>query len=203
MSVLRRVFGPSRSEIWRQLAEEIGGRYVEGGLWQGARVQGSHGEWTVTLDTFTVPVHKTYVTYTRMRAPYVNPDGFRFTIYRKNIFSGMAAFLGMQDVEIGDRAFDDDFVVKATDEGRARTLFSSPRLRELIDAQRNIHLSVKDDEGCFGARFPDGVDELYFAVPGVIHDVERLKLLYELFAETLDRLCTVGSAYQRDPGVVL
>ena len=203
MSVLRRVFGPSRSEIWRQLAEEIGARYVEGGLWQGSRVQGSHGEWTVTLDTYTVPVGKTYVTYTRMRAPYVNLDGFRFTVYRKNIFSGLATFLGMQDVEIGDRAFDDEFVIKATDEGRARTLFSSPRLRELIDAQRNVHFSVKDDEGCFSANFPDGVDELYFAVPGVIHDVERLKLLYELFAETLDRLCVVGSAYQRAPGVTL
>ena len=203
MSVLRRVFGPSRSEIWRQLAEEIGGRYVEAGLRQGARVQGSHGEWTVTLDTYTVPVGKTYVTYTRMRAPYVNPDGFRFTVYRRNIFSGMATFLGMQDVEIGDRAFDEAFVIKATDEGRVRTLFSSPRLRELIDAQRNVHFSVKDDEGCFGANFPDGVDELYFAVPGVIHDVERLKLLYELFAETLDRLCVVGSAYQRAPGVTL
>src|SRR5688572_3514643 len=203
MSVLRRMFGPSRGEIWRQLAEEIGGRYVEGGLWRGARVQGSHGEWTVTLDTFTVPAGKTYITYTRMRAPYVNPDGFRFTIYRKSIFSGIATFLGMQDVEIGNGAFDDGFVIKATDEGRARTFFSSPRLRELINAQRNIHLSVKDDEGCFGAMFPDGVDQLYFAVPGVIHDVERLKLLYELFAETLDRLCVVGSAYQRAPGVTL
>jgi hypothetical protein len=133
----------------------------------------------------------------------VNPDGFRFTVSRKNIFSGIATFLGMQDVEIGDRAFDDEFVIKATDEGRARTLFSSPRLRELIDSQRTVHFSVKDDEGCFGANFPAGVDELYFAVPGVIHDVERLKLLYELFAETLDRLCVVGSAYQRAPGVTL
>src|SRR5687767_4161231 len=144
MSVLRRVFGPSRSEIWRQLAEEIGGRYVEGGLWRGDRVQGSHGEWTVTLDTYTVPVGKTYVTYTRMRAPYVNPDGFRFTVYRKSVFSGVATFLGMQDIDIGDPEFDHDFVIKGTDEGRVRTLFSSPSLRQLINAQRNIHLTVKD-----------------------------------------------------------
>jgi len=198
-----RMFGPSKSEIWRQLGEEIGGQYVEGGLWRGDRVQGSHGAWTVTLDTYTVQVGKTYVTFTRMRAPYVNPDGFRFTVYRRSIFSGIATFLGMQDIDIGAPEFDDDFVIKGTDEGRVRTLFSSPRLRELIDAQRNIHLSVKDDEGWFGARFPEGVDELYFAVPGVIRDVERLKLLYELFAEMLDRLCTVGSAHQRDPGVAL
>ena len=63
--------------------------------------------------------------------------------------------------------------------------------------------NVKDDEGWFGAKFPEGVDELYFAVAGVIADVTRLKLLYELFAETLDRLCAIGSAYERDPGVAL
>ena len=196
-----RLFGPSNKEIWRQLSAEIGGEYVGG--WRGSKVHGSHGEWTVTLDTFVVPAGKAYIPFTRMRAPYVNPEGFRFTIYRKSIFSGIATALGMQDIRIGDSSFDDDFVIKGTHEDRVRTLFSSPRLRELIDAQRSIHLSVKDDEGWFGAKFPDGVDELYFAVPGVIADLERLKLLYELFAETLDRLCEIGSAYQRDPGVVL
>jgi hypothetical protein len=201
--MLRRVFGPSRDEVWRQLSAEVGGQYVEAGFCQNARVQASHGEWTLTLDTYTVQAGKSYITYTRMRAPFVNPDGFRFTVYRRSVFSGLATFLGMQDVDVGDPAFDEDFVVKATDEGRVRTLFTSPRLRELIDAQRDIHLSVKDDEGWFGARFPDGVDELYFVVPGVIKDVERLKLLYDLFTETLDRLCAIGSAYQRDPGVAL
>ena len=31
--------------------------------------------------------------------------------------------------------------------------------------------------------------------------VEKLKELYELFAETLDELCRMGSAYSADPGV--
>jgi len=34
---------------------------------------------------------------------------------------------------------------------------------------------------------------------GVIKDVERLKLLYELFSETLDELCRIGSARQTAP----
>jgi hypothetical protein len=40
-------------------------------------------------------------------------------------------------------------------------------------------------------------------VAGVIKDVERLKHLYDLFGETLDELCRIGSAYQSDPGVRL
>jgi hypothetical protein len=198
---LRRLFGPSTRTIWRQLSEDIEGKFVGG--WGGAKVQGTHGEWTVTLDSFVVPAGKTFVHFTRMRAPYVNPDGFRFTIYRRSIFSGVGTWLGMQDIEVGDPAFDDEFVIKGTDDGRVRSLLSNPKLRELIAAQRRLHLTVKDDEGWFGATFPDGVDELYFAVPGVIKDLDRLKNLYELFAETLDQLCAIGSAYEHDPRVAL
>ena len=45
--------------------------------------------------------------------------------------------------------------------------------------------------------------ELHFTVPGVIKDVERLKLLYELFGETLDQLSRIGSAYERNPNVAV
>jgi hypothetical protein len=40
-------------------------------------------------------------------------------------------------------------------------------------------------------------------VVGVIKDVERLKALFELFSETLDQLCRIGSAYERAPDVKL
>ena len=200
---MRKWFGPSRDEIWRQLSEEVGGRYVKGGFRRNARVEVTHGEWTVTLDTYAVSTGKTTVVYTRMRAPYVNPDGFRFTIYRRGMFSDIGKFFGMQDVEVADPAFDRDFIVKGTDEGRLRSLFSSPRLRELLRHQPSIHLSVRDDEGWFGARFPDGVDMLTFVVTGVIKDIDRLKALFELFAATLDELCRIGAAYGRDPEVML
>ena len=201
MTSLRALFGPSTKTIWRQLSEEIDAKFVGG--WRGTKVQAKHGEWTVTLDSYVVPVGKTFMHFTRMRAPYVNPEGVRFTIYRRSVFSSMATWFGMEDIEVGDRAFDEEFVVKGTHPDRVRTLFADPRIRELIAAQPRLHLTVKDDEGWFGAQFPDGADELLFAVPGVIRDIERLKQLYELFAAVLDRLCAIGSAYERDPRVAL
>ena len=84
-----------------------------------------------------------------------------------------------------------------------RELFGSQRIRDLIGAQPTIHLAVKDDEAWFSTHFPAGVDELYFRVGGIIKDVERLKALYQLFAEVLDQLCRIGSAYERDPLVAL
>ena len=82
MSILRQIFGPSKDEIWRQLSDQIGGDFVKVGLFKTTKVEVHHKEWTITLDTDADEEQQ----YTRMRAPYVNKDGFRFTIYRKGIF---------------------------------------------------------------------------------------------------------------------
>jgi hypothetical protein len=203
MSILRTWFGPSRKEIWRQFCDQTGSNYIEGGFWKGDKVEATHDEWTVTLDLYVVSTGKSTITYTRMRAPYVNPDRFRFTVYRKGFFTEIGKWFGMQDVTVGYEEFDRDFVIKGEDEQKLQRLFSSQKIRELIAAQPDIYFSVKDDEGSWRKNFPDGVDELYFQVVGVIKDVERLKLLYELFAETLDELCRMGSAYKQAPPVKL
>lgn len=203
MGMMRTLFGPSREEIWKQLSAEIGAEYTPGDFWTGAKVRADHGQWVVTLDNYTVSTGKATVTYTRMRAPYINPDGFRFTIYRHGFFSELGKFMGMQDVTVGYEDFDRDFVIKGTDREKLRKLFANDRLRELISAQPNVYLKVSDDEGCFGTHFPEGVDELYFAVGEVIKDPQRLRLLFDLFSETLDDLCRMGSAYDRDPGIKL
>jgi len=205
MSTLRQWFGPSRKEIWQQFCTAIGGRYVDGGFWKGDRVEARYGEWTVTLDTFTVSTGKSSTTYTRIRAPYVNPDGFRFAIHRKSIFSDLGKWMGMQDVEVGHPEFDEAFIIKGNDEHKLRALFANPKIRELISTQPAIHFSVRDDENRFwgGRGFPEKVDELYFQVAGIIKDLERLDVLFGLFAETLDELCRIGSAYQDNPRVTL
>jgi hypothetical protein len=203
MNTLRKLFGPSREEIWRQLSAETGAAYVPGGFWKGSKVQAAHNDWTITLDTYAVSTGKTTMVFTRLRAPYVNPDHFRFTIYRRGLFSDIAKWIGMQDIEVGHEGFDRDFIIKGTDERKLRALFDNQRLRELIAAQPQIHFTVKDDEGWSGTAFPADTDELCFHVCGVIKDLERLKLLFDLFAETLDQLCRIGSAYEETPKIKL
>ena len=112
MGFLRKLFGPSKNEIWMQLSHEVNGRFIDGSWSKGSKVEVEHGEWNITLDTYTVSNGKSSTTYTRLRAPYVNKDGFHFTIYRKSVFSGMGKMFGMQDVEVGHKQFDDDFIIK-------------------------------------------------------------------------------------------
>ncbi len=203
MGLLKKLFGPSKNEIWQKLSHEVGGTFKDGGFWHGSKVEIKTGEWTMTLDTYTVSSDDSSTTYTRIRAPYVNKDGSRFTIYRKGFFSSLGKFFGMQDVEVGYPSFDEDFIIKGTDEDQLCKLFANDRIRELISAQPDIHLEVKDDEGFFGVDFPSGVDELYFETVGTLKDIEQLKQLFNLFAEALNHLCRIGSAYENDPGVEL
>ncbi len=203
MTILRELFGPSKEEIWSQLSQEIGAAYQPGGFFTGGKVVLTHRQWQITLDTYTVSTGKSSTKYTRMRAPYVNPDGFRFNIYRENVFSRLGKLLGLEDIEIGDSFFDEEFIIQGTSEDLVRRLLANTSIRQLIQSQPAIHLQVKNDEGWFGSAFPEGVDELYFATYGVIKDKQRLKELFDLFALVLDELCRLGAAYQNEPGVTL
>jgi hypothetical protein len=168
-------FRASKDEVWRQLSEEIGAEVVQGGFGKGGnKVQAHVGPWTVTLDLGYSDEYGESVVK-RLRAPYVYPEGFRFTIYRKGFFSDLGKLLGMQDIEVGDPEFDEAFIIKGNDEERVRDLFVNPKIRQLIQAQPKVRLEVKDSEGWFGPRFPDDVDELHFEVLDVIKDVERLQ----------------------------
>jgi hypothetical protein len=197
------LFGPSKKEIWQQLADEIQADYINNGFWAGDRVEAHVDNWIVVLDTYTVSTGKSSVTYTRMRAPFVNLDNFYFKIYRAGIFSELGKMLGMEDINVGYEEFDEDFVIKSNSEDKVIQLFTNQNIRALVQNQPPIYLEIKDDEGFFKAHFPEGVDELYFQVVGVIKDIDRLKELYELFTEVLKELCNMGFISTERPGVIL
>jgi HEAT repeat protein len=199
MGLLRELFGPGKAEIWSQLAAQVGGRFNAGGfLWGTDNVQAQSGDWIVTLDTYTVSTGKTSTTYTRMRAPFVNRDGFRFTISRSGLFTDLFKFFGMQDIEVGQPLADAGLVIQGNDEAKVRALFANPRIPPLLLAEPALRLTVLDDEGWFAAHFPEGVDELRFDVMGVITDLDRLKRLFDLYAEVLNQLAHMDSAYKED-----
>lgn len=201
MGLLRKVFGQSKEEIWSQLSGELGADYQESGFFKEGKVVLSHRQWDITLDTYTVHTGKVTIVYTRMRAPYVNRDGFRFNIYRKSAFSWLGKLFGAKDIEVGESFFDDEFIIQGEPEILVRSLLTNSLIRQLIQNQKDIHFQVKDDDGWFKSKFPEGVDELYFEVVGVIKDQERLKNLFDLFSLVLDELCRLGSAYETDPNV--
>jgi hypothetical protein len=203
MGFLRKWFHDSRPEIWQQLSRELGGEFTRGDWRRGDRLEVRHGEWTLTLDTFVVPAGKVYIPMTRMRAPFVNADKLWMKLHRASIFSSWGRFFGMQDIQIGIADFDEAYVIKGNDERKVRAFLANETLRALLLGEKDVQLSVEDDEDWFGAKFPSDTDELRLVWGGHEKDPERVRRLFQLFAEALDQLCRIGSAYERRPDVKL
>ena len=203
MSLLKSIFGPSKDDIWQQVAQDIGGDFSNGGFWGKDVLRYQSGEWEILLDTYTVSTGKSSTTYTRMRAPFINKDGFYFNIYRSSIFSGLGKFFGMQDIEIGEPLFDDQFIIKGNDEDRVRLLLDDDELKRLLNLEPQVAFKISDDEGFFAQTYPDGVDLLQFRCHGVIRDTHRIKNLFEIFSCLLTRLVHIDSAYADDPEITL
>jgi hypothetical protein len=200
MSILRSLFGPTRDDAWRQFCSQSGAHFIEGGFWKRSEVEAFHRGWKITLDTYTVSTGKSHATYTRIRAPFSNPHLFRFTLHRKGLFSDIARWLGLRDVEVGHPAFDEAFVIKGNDHATLVALLANPKIRELIEGQPRITLRVRETGGWpRDSRLSDS-ENLCFTTPGVIKDVERLKQLFALFEELLDTLCSIGVTSLCDAG---
>jgi hypothetical protein len=204
MSLFESMFGPSRDEIWKQFSDAVGGNFTESSYWNGSKVEATHGQWMVVLDVYTVTMGKSRVDYTRMRSLFINPEGFYFNVYRRGIFSNLGKLLGMQDVTVGYPQFDDMYIIQGNDEAKLRRLFANKKIRDLIDRQPEVQFCARDDENEFWDRkFPKEVDELCFQSTQIMKDLDHLKLLYDLFSETLDELVRMGSATANNPGVKL
>jgi hypothetical protein len=200
MPILERFFGRTRDAIWEQLAEEIGGNFYDGGFWLGdIKVRAHVGDWIITLDTYKDGAG---TVFTRLRAPFVNKDGFVFSIFRENSFEDRHSS-DTQDLEVGQPDFDKTFVIKSNRVEEVKKLFSDDKIRELLQKQPQVFFSAAKESGWYSKDFPDGIGELLFKTRGEIRELARLKELYALFGETLDQLCRIGAATHDDPGLVI
>ncbi len=197
--ILRKIFGPNTNEIWNHFAQELGGTFRPQTFWTAPAVRAEHGDWTILLDTFTVSTGKSSITYTRLRAPFINQDKFHFELYRASIFSSLGKFFGMQDITVDDPAFCREFIVKSNNEERIRSMLDDETLRTMIRLTPDIQFALREADAGFKKEFPDGGDQLHFLAHGVIRHIDVLHSLYNLFGYTLNLLCHYDSAYENDP----
>ena len=100
---------------------------------------------------------------------------FELNLYPEGMFGKLQKAFGSLDVEIGVPDFDRAFVIWSNNATKARSLLADARLRQLIQQQPGIHLSVKGPQ-------------LHFRANGTITDVARLEALFDLFAVMLNVL---------------
>lgn len=196
MASQRERFAHQENALWKQLSDELGGTLTDKKGTRHDKVVAKVGAWVVTLDIHSEAGYQSEHLYTRLRAPFVNPDGLRFDVSHQTIFANIGKLVGMQDIKVEHEPFDKMFLIQGSDPDKIKSLFDDDKLRELVKTEPDIHLQVRDAGSWFEDYYPDNVDELVLEVQGEVKDMDRLKRLFDLFACVMDGMCGLGSAYE-------
>lgn len=144
------VYGYSLDEVracWLRAAQSLGCVAVvpEEGLRQDVIIP--HLEMTAVIDDHKVlaiggyQIQDTLATDVACRAP--SPFGFRLSIHRGHVYP-IGRALGIQDIVVGDAAFDDRFIIKSDSESLAR-LWLDARTRAAMLGADDYEFRLTDD----------------------------------------------------------
>ncbi|HZO16850.1 MAG TPA: hypothetical protein VFB62_26415, partial [Polyangiaceae bacterium] len=127
------------NQAWRDAAEQLGGTFVPVDVGRfrakSPRIVATVDGIDVTVDHFRAVSSENEATYhTRVRAAARAPKDFSLRISRAHALSGLARALGFQDVSIGDRAFDAEYVIKTNDPTTAKLWLNR-------SVRKHIHLA--------------------------------------------------------------
>lgn len=183
-----------KGNIWKSFAAATGGRFIKREeAWLSDRTEIQYAGWSIFFDHYTITSGKFSRNMTRVIAPIVPVGDFRFEIYRKNFVRQIEKLFGAQDVEIGREEFDRAFVVKSNNEFNVKKLLQNSKIRNLIEAQKDISIVVSDDKGIWEGKLPKDKLELAFYADGAIKDFDVFKSLLQLFKEMLHDLAEINA----------
>jgi hypothetical protein len=188
----RASFASARAGLWQALLDRSGVTPTRG--WSGDRVEARHADWVLVLDSYRVPIE----TFEHTRMVVALPElGLRFRVFEPDAFSWVGTLFGLLDIEIGDEEFDRAWVIKSSSAPRIRELLADEDLRNRISAIQHCALSLEADLGPVDPQRKDDErwDELVLARAELQTSIEGLRQMFELVANTLERLEALAPAW--------
>jgi hypothetical protein len=169
----------ARRRAWSNLADQAALTLSTGNfLGRGLSISGTYHSHPLTLDTYTRGSGKYSHTYTRILVGLNHPTDLSLSIHNEGVFSKIGKALGQKEIQIGDEAIDQRYIIKGQPETTIASILLSYDLRQkLIEAPS------------FNARI-QGLD-IYYDRRGVELDENKLIALFDLLtslANAIDRV---------------
>ncbi len=193
------ILGPSRDEILQSIAKTTNGEFTKGKLFKTSCIKYTHEAWCYYLDDYSIQAGNVPIIYTRLRAPFINKKGFDLTIYKKTIFSNIAKTLGGQDIATGDTDFDEDWIVKGSNEQLVKRILNFKNIRELIKNEEKLKIEIKRVEGKENKNNQGTESQITFLVQDYMKDEERVINLITLIESLLDGFLANGITVKEAP----
>ena len=119
-----------------------------------------------------------------IEVPFENQDALEFMIIPETGWDKIKkAFGHLEEIEVGQSDFDAMFLVRGNDQGKIKSLFSKPHIREFLLNQRSLGLQLTPTS-------------LNFYTILYIGSFDHLKVIYDGFSEILNELCLMDSGYE-------
>ncbi len=210
----------SRKTAFRTIAQELGGSCVENTLTAQVVVPTPMG--TVTLDTFTSWSRgdtPNSTVYTRLRLPLVMLQPFEFALLSRTVGAQLLMqmvqspltqlatvgstkaqeslhVLRLEEIALGDSAFDRSFILKSTQEMQAKQLFA--QVKEHLPKHHEFVLLLRPYSD---AASPHGTQTmvLHFQEKGVVTDAAYLRRVCNLLQQLAQELQRSGLASTQKP----
>jgi hypothetical protein len=112
-----------------------------------AQMDGNYKGFRTHVYTKRVQSGKHTYYYTEFNIYLPNNDGFTLRLVKEGFFQKIGKAFGGQDIQIGEPDFDKAFVLKSSDENRARQIFDLNTTNLLLSNKENISSSFELNNG--------------------------------------------------------
>lgn len=183
--------------VWREVAEEEGGRLIARTL-QSPLLELRSGPWSTRTQNTSDP-SGSGATLTRLRTPYRASRPFRLRIAKRGPLVRVAEWVGAGGIRIGRAEFDRRFMVRSSSRGLARSLLLGTRLGERLLAEPAVRVELKKPGLRRRRELGPGAREVVIQYPHLLADPEELRAAFALSWEVVRELERVGVARPMAP----
>ncbi|WDV47735.1 hypothetical protein PV797_08610 [Clostridiaceae bacterium M8S5] len=183
------LFGQSKKEIWKEVAAEIGGGYVNDTFFINSRIEYVYKNHKIFMDIKSPTIGTRDSIATRIRFGFKNPTNAFFSIRNKGIGSSIGEILQHSDVKTGYSTFDEKFIIKTDNEDIVEKLITNEEIRKLIEDVQKFELYVINAGGkLYDQYLGENETILQIRVPRIIKDAQKIKDLFKLCTKMIDVL---------------
>jgi hypothetical protein len=206
MSFLTNITKPHIKEIWKHLSEEIGGSFIDGGFWGKDSVILNYRSTAIVLENSTFSHNKRHST-TTIKCPFCSTNNFKFNISTEDALTHAGKVFGIHDIQTGNKKFDNEMYLKSSDKNKLLNFLDNETItKQYLDLARNISygpiIKITEDNPTFSlTRNPQNTLWLYIESVGLEGYKETIKMYFDTFKLTLDRLIEIGEAEDISPDI--
>lgn len=173
--------------VWRDFADAFGGEVITDGKAQDATILSLNVPATDKTSTITITPTSAGTT----AVVHYEPAGsFMFSLRTEKFIHQFGKVLGLQDLQVGDKLFDNKFLIQSNDEAVLKFVFADPNLRQLILDEEISELRMYADSHAFDARWvvPAGQHVLIYSRTTLMDKFEQLEATYKILQAIVERL---------------